>query len=447
MILDVCYLTNVVVVNLNFNVKFQKDSQRFKTFPMAKSKINNDLLFTQNHFDLLAKLYKSSLSDYGSVADIYKGITEAVASGLGIGRVSFWKIMKDKLVCQCMYDRAIGKHTIDKELLAHELPIYFQALKEGIAIVANDAHTNEFTKELAENYLKPRGINGMLDLPIRENGKLIGVLCCENCSKQQNWSEPDLAFARAAADIMMLLVEQCRHRQTERQIEKLYAISKKLNEKLLDFTYIISHNIRSNTSNMSMIMDLIDDTKDEAEKCEYFKLLKESNDKLSETIHYLNETINIQLGSKESKVRLNLKSEIKKTLLGVNGIIKKENTSIRINVPDDMEVRTIPSYFESIMFNLVTNAIKYKVPGTSPAIEITAKKTGTKTEIFVKDNGRGIDMVKNRNKIFGMYKTFHGNEDAVGLGLFMSKNHVEALGGTISVESEPGKGSTFKVVL
>jgi K+-sensing histidine kinase KdpD len=412
-----------------------------------QSKISNDLLFTQNHFDLLAKLYKSSLKDYGSVGDIYKVITQTIAEGLDIGRVSFWKILEDKLVCQNLYDRKTRRHTTDKDLLATELPIYFNALKDGIAIVANKARTNEFTKELTENYLIPRSINDMLDLPIRENGKLIGVVCCENCAEQKDWSEADMAFARAAADILMLLLEQSRHRETEREIEKLYAVSKKLNEKLLDFTYIISHNIRSNTSNMSMIMDLIDDTKDEPEKLEYFKLLRESNDKLSETIHYLNETINIQLGSKESKVRLNLKSEIEKTLLGVNGIIKKENTSIRINVPDDMEIRTIPSYFESIMFNLITNAIKYKSPGRNPEIEITAKKTNSKTEIVVMDNGCGIDLVKNRNKIFGMYKTFHGNDDAVGLGLFMSKNHIEALGGSIAVESEPGKGSIFKVVL
>jgi K+-sensing histidine kinase KdpD len=412
-----------------------------------QSKISNDLLFTQNHFDLLAKLYKSSLKDYGSVGDIYKVITQTIAEGLDIGRVSFWKILEDKLVCQNLYDRKTHRHTTDKDLLATELPIYFNALKDGIAIVANKARTNEFTKELTQNYLIPRSINDMLDLPIRENGKLIGVVCCENCAGQKDWSEADMAFARAAADILMLLLEQSRHRETEREIEKLYAVSKKLNEKLLDFTYIISHNIRSNTSNMSMIMDLIDDTKDEPEKLEYFKLLRESNDKLSETIHYLNETINIQLGSKESKVRLNLKSEIEKTLLGVNGIIKKENTSIRINVPDDMEIRTIPSYFESIMFNLITNAIKYKSPGRNPEIEITAKKTNSKTEIVVMDNGCGIDLVKNRNKIFGMYKTFHGNDDAVGLGLFMSKNHIEALGGSIAVESEPGKGSIFKVVL
>lgn len=414
---------------------------------MDRSSISNNLLFTQQHFDLLARLYKSSFRDFDSAGEIFKVITETIAQGLEIDRASYWQITDEKLICLDLYDNEQKIHTIERDLHAIELPNYFKALKNGIAIVADDARNNEFTKELREHYLSPLGITDMLDIPIRENGQLIGVLCCEHRDDPRNWSQSDFAFARAVGDIMALLIEQCRHRHSEREIERLYELSKKLNEKLLDFTYIISHNIRSNTSNMSMIIDLIDDTQDESEKLEYFKLLKESNNKLSETIHYLNETINIQLGSKESKVKLNLKSEIEKTLLGVNGIIKKENTTIRIHVPDAMEIKTIPSYFESILFNLITNAIKYRSPDRDPEIDITARKSGGKTEISVADNGLGIDLNKNGNKIFGMYKTFHGNEDAVGLGLFMSKNHVEALGGTISVESQPGKGSIFKVVL
>ena len=414
---------------------------------MDQRKISNNLLFTQAHFDLLSKLYKSSFKDFGSTTEIYKVIVETTAQGLQIDRASYWKINDDKLVCMTLFDNNKNTHCTEVDLLAIEYPNYFNALKNGIAIVADDALTNEFTKELKENYLIPLGITSMLDLPIRENGKLVGVLCCEHRDAKRSWSQSDFAFARTVGDVLALLIEQCKHRNTEKEIEKLYAVSTKLNEKLLDFTYIVSHNIRSNTSNMSMIIDLIDDTENINERKEYFKLLKESNNKLSDTIHYLNETINIQLGSKQSMSKLNVKSEIEKALLGVNGIIKKEKASIKIDVPNDMVIRSIPSYFESIMFNLITNAIKYKSPDANPEIAIVAKKINSKIEITVKDNGLGIDLNKYKNKIFGMYKTFHGNPDAVGLGLFMSKNHVEALGGTIDVESEKGKGSTFKVVL
>src|SRR5690606_27367417 len=129
----------------------------------------------------------------------------------------------------------------------------------------------------------------------------------------------------------------------------------------------------------------------------------------------------------------------------------KETAAMQINVPAGRQNKTTPSYCESILFNLTTNAIKYKSPDGSPQIEISARKTslptGVTTAVTVTANGAGIDLDTNQHKIVVLYKTFHGNNDAVGLGLFMSKNHVEALGGSIDVASDLGYGSTFKVVL
>lgn len=64
-----------------------------------------------------------------------------------------------------------------------------------------------------------------------------------------------------------------------------------------------------------------------------------------------------------------------------------------------------------------------------------------------KDDGLGIDLEKNGDKLFGMYKTFHGNKDAKGIGLFMTNNQVEAMHGKIEVESQIGIGTNFKIYL
>jgi signal transduction histidine kinase len=72
------------------------------------------------------------------------------------------------------------------------------------------------------------------------------------------------------------------------------------------------------------------------------------------------------------------------------------------------------------------------------------KLNGQKT-LTISDNGIGIDLKRFGDKLFGMYKTFNGNPDARGIGLFMTKNQIEAMGGSISVESEPGNGTTFIV--
>lgn len=236
-------------------------------------------------------------------------------------------------------------------------------------------------------------------------------------------------------------------KKADEKVKRLYSLSKGLNEKLLDFTHIISHNIRSNTSNMSMIIDLIDDCTDEKEKAEYFELLKISNNKLSETIFHLNETIKIRLENDNDKVAINVKSFVENALISMNGIIKKEKVDIEIVIDDELELNTIPSYFDSILLNLLTNAIKYKSPERNPKITIKAEKSSGKLVLTFADNGLGIDLAKNKNKIFGMYKTFHNNADATGLGLFMTKNHIEVLGGSISVESKVNVGTTFKIQL
>jgi len=65
--------------------------------------------------------------------------------------------------------------------------------------------------------------------------------------------------------------------------------------------------------------------------------------------------------------------------------------------------------------------------------------------LSIEDNGIGIDLKKYDENLFGMYKTFHQNEDAKGLGLFIAKNQIEALGGKIEVKSEVDKGTTFTI--
>ena len=100
---------------------------------------------------------------------------------------------------------------------------------------------------------------------------------------------------------------------------------------------------------------------------------------------------------------------------------------------------------DSIIHNLLTNAVKYKHPDRNPIISVNTKKEGNKIVLSVKDNGIGIDLRKNGDKLFGMYKTFHANDDARGIGLYITKNQIEAMGGNILVYSEVDKGTTFKV--
>ena len=110
-------------------------------------------------------------------------------------------------------------------------------------------------------------------------------------------------------------------------------------------------------------------------------------------------------------------------------------------------VSLVLNIHDSIILNLTTNAIKYRETGRKSYIKFSALRDPEKVVIKIEDNGVGIDMNKFGDKIFGMYKTFHGNEDARGIGLFITKNQVETMGGRISVFSVPGESTVFEITL
>ena len=102
---------------------------------------------------------------------------------------------------------------------------------------------------------------------------------------------------------------------------------------------------------------------------------------------------------------------------------------------------------QKLVNNFISNAIKYSNPERAPVISIDCFEENSMKVFQIRDNGLGIDLKKYGEKIFGMYKTFHGNKDARGIGLFISKNQIETMGGKIEVESELGVGTTFKIYI
>jgi PAS domain S-box-containing protein len=235
--------------------------------------------------------------------------------------------------------------------------------------------------------------------------------------------------------------------EKEFELKRLLDVTSSQNNKLYNFTHIVSHNIRSHTSNLSMVVDVIENTDDIDEKLSYFDLFKEGTEKLSESIEYLNEIITIQQKTNIEKTKIQLKNEIEKTKKALSLVIKDSQITITHTIPEDLIVTAIPAYLDSILLNLFTNAIKYKSPDRKATLEIGYEITGDYTIINFRDNGLGLDLKKNGHKLFGMYKTFHGNEDAKGIGLFITKNQLEAMDGKIEIESEVGYGSNFKIYL
>ena len=234
-------------------------------------------------------------------------------------------------------------------------------------------------------------------------------------------------------------------KQKEKELRDLINVTSLQNKQLINFAHIVSHNLRSHTANFSMLLEFLVNEEDENEKESIVKMLTEASDNLLETLDNLNEVVAISTNINLEKKPVVLSKKIATVEKNLSAFLKKNNARIINKIPDDFEVKVIPAYIESILMNFITNAVKYKDPERNPVIELTVKRNKSYSILSIEDNGLGIDLKKYGDKLFGMYKTFHHNSDARGIGLFITKNQVEAMNGKIMVSSEVGKGSTFNI--
>ncbi|NER09233.1 PAS domain-containing sensor histidine kinase [Muriicola jejuensis] len=234
-------------------------------------------------------------------------------------------------------------------------------------------------------------------------------------------------------------------KRKEEELHDLINVTSVQNKKLVNFAHIVSHNLRSHTANFSMLLDFLVSETDVEEKNKIIKMLMEASDNLLETLENLNEVVAISTNINLDKKPVNLCEKIKAVEQNLTAYLKNNNALIINDVQEDLEIKAVPAYAESILMNFITNAIKYRDPMRKPVIRLSAESQGEYTVLLIKDNGLGIDLDEHGDKLFGMYKTFHKNPEARGIGLYITKNQIEAMNGKIKVESVVGKGTTFKI--
>lgn len=232
-------------------------------------------------------------------------------------------------------------------------------------------------------------------------------------------------------------------KQVEKNLKESFDLVNEQNKRLLNFSYIVSHNLRSHSSNINSISNLLEDSDDEDEKKELTSMLNKVSISLNETMSNLNDVVNIQSNNNLFKENLSLKNYINSTVNIISEQINSKEATIINSIGDDVKVKYNPAYLESILLNFISNSLKYSHPDRKPIIELHFDNT--KRELKITDNGLGIDLKKHGLSIFGMYKTFHKNIDAKGIGLFITKNQIEAMDGKVSVESQVNIGSTFTI--
>lgn len=235
-------------------------------------------------------------------------------------------------------------------------------------------------------------------------------------------------------------------KEKEEELLKSLEIIGEQNSRLLNFAHIVSHNLRSHAANIEMLLNIIDEDEDKESVQETNLHLRSSSKALSLTIDHLKDLVEIQTELVHKRESLNLNSYLAKTLNILGEEINKNKVVIQNTISNEATVTYNPAYLESVLLNLTSNAIKYSHPDRIPVISYSLSSNKSQKILMISDNGLGIDLELHRDKLFGMYKTFHNNKDSRGIGLFITKNQIEAMGGRIQVKSEVGVGTTFKII-
>ncbi len=295
--------------------------------------------------------------------------------------------------------------------------------KEGVELFKSLAHNNQFdTREWT--YKRKNGTTFPVQLTITEIKDGLEVV----------------GYLGVATDISDLKTAQ-------RELSSIIDLTNDQNSRLKNFAHIVSHNLRSHSGNFGMLLDLYVEDHPEQKEDQIIEMLFKASSNLKETIDHLNEVTVINTSVSETLINVNLRNEIEKATNAVNALIIEAELEVINLVPADLEIMGIRAYMESILLNFTTNAIKYRSLERASFIKFSILEKKKHIQLIIEDNGLGIDIKRHRQKLFGMYKTFHNNKDSRGIGLFITKNQIEAMGGKIEVDSIVDKGTKFTITL
>ncbi len=237
--------------------------------------------------------------------------------------------------------------------------------------------------------------------------------------------------------------------EMNKELERLNLIDelRKQNVNLKQFSYIVSHNVRKHVANLMGLFEIIEQqlvTPEEQERI--FRMISKSIKDLEEVILDLDDILYTREGKGAQTEEVDLPRVLRQVEKTLEKDIGKSGAELIFNLEVE-KIWGVKSYIQSIFYNLVSNALKYRHEERRPEIRISTQRINHILRIEVKDNGIGIDMQREKKKLFVLYSRLNFDRDGRGVGLYTVKTQVEFMGGSIDVEGKPGEGCTFIISL
>ena len=282
---------------------------------------------------------------------------------------------------------------------------------------------------------------GELQISNRHTGKTVNVLV--NIKKMENASGDKPLFMAIYTDLSLLRLNE--------ELSQALKSLKTNNQYLEQFAYISAHDIKAPIITIAGLTDLMvksDAVKDEHK--EILKMLTNSIKQVQRTNHSLNNILklrkNLMAKDYAADQSFSLQTILDDVKSGLLHEMEESGMTLEANLNDIAELNFMYVYIKSIFYNLLSNAIKYRDPAKPLVVKIECSKINDRQYRFViEDNGLGIDLDKNKNKMFGIFKRFHTHVEGSGVGLHIVKSIVDEYNGTIEVESAVGKGTKFSL--
>ena len=219
-----------------------------------------------------------------------------------------------------------------------------------------------------------------------------------------------------------------------------------INNEFKQLSYATAHDLRSPVNNMLSVFELLEtESIKNEETLELLSILKSTTHTLKENLDEYIRVLNYKNQTDNQLEEIDLNNSLDEVLISINSLIHNSETTINVDFSAVDKVYFNKSYLKSVFLNLITNAIKYVKPNTTPSISIKSRKQNNTIQLIISDNGIGFDLDKVKDKVFGLFQKFNEHIDSNGIGLYLVHNHITALGGQITLDSEVNKGAKFTI--
>ena len=384
-------------------------------------------------------------------------MTEASSAALQVERTSVWFFDEKTGILSCadLFERTAAQHSEGWTLREADYPHYFAALRNQEVIAAYDAAIDPRTRDFAGDYLPQFGIRAMLDAPIWLNGRLAGVLCHEHVGSSRQWSLEEEGFAASIASLVSLALESNQRRMAEAALQQAKEAAEASSRAKSEFLANISHEIRTPMTAILGYADLmVDPSQGPSDRLECIHTIRRNGAHLLQLINDILDLSKIEAGKLEVEAiecsPVEIVADVASLMRG-RAMEKNLQFDVEYVGPIPRVIRTDPMRLRQILMNLCGNGIKFTQHGGVRILVRLAENADADNDMprlrfEVIDTGIGMtdEQLKRLFQPFmqadsSTTRRFGGT----GLGLAISKRLAAMLGGDITVQSMPDKGSRF----